>query len=493
MQASDIPSTSSIPMDSARPNAGAGAAGPGLGWVDPPAGLELMQVHYFVRHGERTPVRTRLTHLLPERWNLCHAGRKFNAAVLDLAPTSDGQQTPFTAGRFDIQTQAYSGRLQVERAVEGEDAQGRPVKGQDGECLLGELTDLGRLSALRFGRELRSLYIDRLGFLPGHLTASDQDKVYFRSTNMSRTIETLQQLIRGMHPQTLQAASIPSQAFVPQILIRNVTNENLLPNTFGCSRLRALDRAFADAAARALNPTLEKLDERLAPYFNGAKLRVDGHPRLNGVFDTIRAAHSHGLKVPPVFLEDEVQTTVESAIVKEWFSGYEAEDPQNRLEFRRLAMGRLVEDLAGRMQTKAEKGDGEPLKLALYATHDTTLAGLLSTLDCFDHRWPVFTSSVGIELFHNRKAAPSILARAKSLVSSWTGVELAASDHYVRIRYGDRTMQLPACADKGKHLEGRPEFCTLEAFRGIVRQLRHPQGWSWEQQCAVGQGATSRK
>ncbi|EPQ29696.1 uncharacterized protein PFL1_02916 [Pseudozyma flocculosa PF-1] len=495
MQASDVASTSAVPMDSARPNAGAGAAGDGLGWVEPPAGLSLQQVHYLVRHGERTPVRTRLTHLFPQRWNLCHAGRKFEAAVLDLTPTTEDSRPTLNVGRVDIQTQGHAGRLRVNRAVEGEDSQGRPVRGEEGECLLGELTDLGRLSTLRFGRELRSLYIDKLGFLPQRLTPDDADKVYFRSTNMSRTIETLQQLIRGMHPQTMQPASPAgtAAAFVPQVLVRNGTNENLLPNTFGCSRLRSLDRAFADAAARALNPSLEKLDAKTMPYTNGVPMRVDGHPRLNGLFDTIRAAQSHGFKVPPVFLESETQSIVENAIVGEWFSGYQAEDPEKRLEFRRLAMGRLLEDLAGRMQKKADKGDAEALKFALYATHDTSLAGLLCTLDCFDFRWPVFTASVGIELFQDQKAAPSIFGRAKSLMSSLTGGAAASSDHYVRVRYGDRTMKLPACADQGKHYEGHPELCTLEAFRGIVKELQHPKGWNWEQQCAVGQGATSSK
>ncbi|KAH8923447.1 hypothetical protein BT69DRAFT_160050 [Atractiella rhizophila] len=53
----------------------------------PPNGLELVQAHWFVRHGERTPVRPRplLAYRagLPQRYNLCHLGRKFHAAVLD--------------------------------------------------------------------------------------------------------------------------------------------------------------------------------------------------------------------------------------------------------------------------------------------------------------------------------------------------------------------------------------------------------------------------
>ena len=471
-------------MDSARPNAGAGSAGPGLGWTDPPAGLDLKQVHYLVRHGERTPVRTRLTHLFPERWNLCHAGRDFHAAVLDLTPTSASSSQPSHVGRVDTRIRAHFGKLNIQRGVEGEDAKGQPIAGQDGECLLGELTDLGRISTLRFGSELRSLYIEKLGFLPSRLSAADADSVYFRSTNMSRTIESLQQAIRGMHPQTLQ----PGSDFVPRILIRNGTNENLLPNTFGCSRLRTLDRAFADAAARALNPELAQLDDKLAPHMDGALPRVDGHPRLNGILDTVRAAQAHGLPVPSVFSGDDVQPLIERAVVSEWFSGYQAADPEKRLEFRRLAMGRLLEDLNGRMVRKAEKGDAEPLKFALYATHDTALAGLLSTLDCFDFRWPVFTASVGIELFKDARASPSILERIKSLVRS-----SSTSDHYVRVRYGDRTMQLPGCAAPGKHYEGRPELCTLNAFRDIVKELKHPQGWSWDKQCEVGRGATSSK
>ncbi len=65
--------------------------------------------------------------------------------------------------------------------------------------------------------------------------------------------------------------------------------------------------------------------------------------------------------------------------------------------------------------------------------------------------------------------------------------------HYVRVRYGDRDMQLPACAPKGKHYEGRPELCTLDAFMDIAKSLQHPKGWTWEQQCAVGQGPRSSK
>lgn len=59
-----------------------------FGYAAPPreADLQLQQVHYVVRHGERTPVRERMAHAnppIPGRWNMCHEGNRFRAAVLN--------------------------------------------------------------------------------------------------------------------------------------------------------------------------------------------------------------------------------------------------------------------------------------------------------------------------------------------------------------------------------------------------------------------------
>ncbi|KAJ1027219.1 hypothetical protein NDA18_003230 [Ustilago nuda] len=483
-----IPFTAGIPMASAISNTGAGAAGPGLGWRDPPKGLELSQVHYLVRHGERTPVRTRLTHIFPEKWNLCRAGREFDATVLDLAPSAYNSIPSFEVGQIHPAKTAvmHSSIMRMRRSVETESSRsGTGQKDEEGECMLGQLTDLGRLSTLRFGRELRGLYVDKLGFLPQLLTSKDHDAMYFRSTNVSRTIESLEQVVRGLHSNAVQ----PNTAgqFIPKVLVRNGTDENLLPNTYGCSRLCALDKAFADAAARAINPSLEEFDSQLESV-TGSIPRVDGRPRLNGIVDTVKAAQAHGFPMPAALADQCMLRKFEEAVVAEWFSGYKALDPDQRLEFRRLAMGRFVNDLASRMSSRAEKGEQDPLKLAIYATHDTALAGMLCTLDCFDGRWPTFTASMGVELFKDTTAPKS-----SSILGLLRLGSKPVQQHYVRVRYGDRDMQLPACAAKGKHFEGRPELCTLEAFMDIAKSLQHPKGWTWEQQCAVGQGPRSSK
>lgn len=61
--------------------------------------------------------------------------------------------------------------------------------------------------------------------------------------------------------------------------------------------------------------------------------------------------------------------TLEDAVVHEWFDSYQSQ------EFKRLAMGRLLGDLRTTMEKKIT--GGEKLKLAVYACHDTSLAGIL--------------------------------------------------------------------------------------------------------------------
>jgi acid phosphatase len=53
----------------------------------------------------------------------------------------------------------------------------------------------------------------------------------------------------------------------------------------------------------------------------------------------------------------------------------------------------------------------------------------------------------------------------------------------VRMRYQNRNLALPACAEEGRHFPGAPEFCTFEAFRTRVRELTPDD---FEAECAPG-------
>jgi acid phosphatase len=47
------------------------------------------------------------------------------------------------------------------------------------------------------------------------------------------------------------------------------------------------------------------------------------------------------------------------------------------------------------------------------------------------------------------------------------------------MRYQNKNMLLPMCAQKGDHLEGHPEFCTFDAFKARVKELT-PDDWDTE-------------
>lgn len=83
-----------------------------------------------------------------------------------------------------------------------------------------ELTDLGRESTLSLGARLRSLYVDKLHFLPATLpdVPIETSLVNFRSTGMPRTIETLHQLAEGLFPEEKRDGPI-------DYVVRNPTDE----------------------------------------------------------------------------------------------------------------------------------------------------------------------------------------------------------------------------------------------------------------------------
>jgi acid phosphatase len=115
----------SLPMASERVTHSAalgtsGSTSESLGWLAPPPGLELTQVHYLIRHGERTPVRERLQKAnpaIPVRWNLCHASKDFHVRVLDVGK-GDHIQTRDWKGQF---LQGMPGQMKVQRRVETTD------------------------------------------------------------------------------------------------------------------------------------------------------------------------------------------------------------------------------------------------------------------------------------------------------------------------------------------------------------------------------------
>lgn len=287
-------------------------------------------------------------------------------------------------------------------------------------------------------------FVHRLGFLPSTISSADANKLYLRATPVPRAFESLQQALHGLYP-----TQDPSH--IPQIAQRTFDDEALLP-TSGCPTAKALDVQYKKEAAVKYNEDLEPLDDKIAGLV-GIPVRIDSHPSANGVFDTIKAAQAHGLSVPAAFEDPQVSSTMEKAIVKEWFSGYASR------QWTKLVMGRLFSELNDHFDRKAA-GKSE-LKLGMYAAHDTTLAGMLHGVRAFDGKWPAFTAYLSFELFQK---ASSTISSGRGWLSTLLGGG-PTQDLYVRARYNDRDVKIPACAAPGKHLDGSDgAVCTCKVL-----------------------------
>ncbi|EPS43239.1 hypothetical protein H072_2771 [Dactylellina haptotyla CBS 200.50] len=407
-------------------------------------------------------------------WPYCQVARHFKAAVQD-------EKGEFSTLGYERMLETY-GRAGHPKSILG------PNGNAETFCLAGELTDKGRETTLALGKRLRHLYVDQLKFLPIQLQGIGD--IYLRATPVPRAGESLQQVFSGMFPK----GAISADAGLPKIWYRNVVDENLMPNETVCRRYRQLQNAFGLAAAERWNDTeeLKYVSSKLGKYVQGGIIKVDGSPRLSGIMDTIASTAAHGplTRLPPIFYEEDIWGRLELATVEEWFRGYE-----ESLEVRRLGVGSLLGDIRDRMIYKSTghtKTEGEmPVKLALMGCHDTTVGGVLASLGAFDWKWPPYTSSVAIELFSSPQSQPP---SSPSVLNSWlqkfglksTGVDpTLLKGWYVRMRYNDTPVQVRYCEAAGRHLEGNPQFCTLEAFKEVVDKVS-PEDWKTE--CLPHQG-----
>ncbi|GAB5592234.1 hypothetical protein Unana1_07134 [Umbelopsis nana] len=414
--------------------------------ADYPDNLELKFVQLVHRHGERTPVRKRLETLVPSVWELCHANTQMFATIASL----DGDTISPTLRSVPLT-----------RLVETEIGEGRQLTSRPGACYYGQLTNVGRASITKLGANLRDIYVNHLKYLPEEW---DEKAIYIRSTDYNRTQESVQQLVAGgLYPPEKR-----DESFRLNIRTRDPRDDNMFPNP-SCKKLRQLTRDFNKIIAEQCAPKLAKISERMRTYV--PEVSLDSHPSANGILDTLVAAKAHGFKLPSD-IDDDLLEDLAEVVTHEWFAGAMQSE-----EIRRLSLGRLMGDIRDRMIRKVHGSDklvGEQdLKMAIYSGHDTTVAPLLIILGCFDKRWPPFSSSILFELF--KEKSPSSGGWFDSL---WK--KPVEQDYYVRVRYQDKIMKLPGCAEQGKHHpNGDQSLCTLTAFREAV-DSSIPKDWAEE-------------
>lgn len=459
-----------------------------------PYGLYLEQVQILARHGERTPSRPLFQNIgLPKYWPGCSASEFFSTAV--------GQIT----GGAVPQTFEWSSMSQI-RKLETFGPSGEPIlaaspKGSSGGlCGYSELTDIGRQSTFRLGKHLRTLYVDQLGFMPKII--DNHDMMYLRTTPLSRTLATLQQTVSGMYSP---AERVRGLGPFP-IMSRTFKDEMHYPINHHCPRYAELFRDFIKVTCQKYNggPELDHVSSKIGKYLHpsaNGKVRVDGKPTIAGILDYIHSSLGAGdhAKLPAEFYDPTSIRILQNISNEAVFQGYE-----DSLELRTLGAGPVMFDVLARMMSSVGHSRDSPnavttekTKFAVVATHDVTLGMMLYALGAKQSvtEWPPYTSHIAIELFKAKdgvESAESDVPSARNLAikksEMLTKAERKSLDgYYVRLKYNDKLVLIPACAAEGNHRPGDESLCTLKVFKETVDAFR-PVDHQAQCHANVGQG-----
>ncbi|KAG9061368.1 Acid phosphatase-like protein 2 [Linnemannia hyalina] len=199
-------------------------------YPDPPVeGATLSNVQMFIRHGDRTsqsfyPVDHEVTYECSSQINSkyfttpTNSDTFNNASLITTQVVTIPQDSPFAKSIWR------------------------------GSCIPGQLTPKGAGQQERMGRDLREVYVDRLGFLP---EVFDQEKFFVRSTDVWRTRQSATSLMTGLYPTNspnipppnFRLATLP---FELEYLIFNERDQ--------CPRITQLKSLIARS-----NPTLQHL------------------------------------------------------------------------------------------------------------------------------------------------------------------------------------------------------------------------------------------
>lgn len=383
-----------------------------------PEDLKLTQLQIIHRHGPRTPLNYRLPQYYQFTWPLCSSSTKlhFHEGVQVIA-SGDESLLDITKPQ------------KVESALK-----------KGGECVLGQLTDTGKKVMEELGASLRKHYVEELQF-----KCCKSNEIYLRSTNYSRTIESLQSLLRGLFPGRESSDAEP-------LIIH--TRDEYLEDMYGstkCQRYNEILKEFEERFTRETASEVQELKDRLPHIFKTPDL-FGRLPSPYGVYDTLAARRAHGLSLPPAVTE-KTMTQLERLSYHEWFRLF-AESPI-AIKF---AVGRFIRELHENLFHPQRR-------LAIYSAHDSTIGPLIAAV----------TREEGIPSIQGEKARQDLLGfppfAANIVIESYEQDDGSSqANRFVRVAYNGQLISLPQCRAIGQHYPGHPSLCSLEAFSNILQK-----------------------
>ncbi|KZO98474.1 phosphoglycerate mutase-like protein [Calocera viscosa TUFC12733] len=420
-----------------------------------PPDLKLAQLHVYVRNGPRAPYELEL--FGKTLWTKCLASKTLG---FPLRSPEDASSSAQAAGLVTVTTEPR-GTFDPEK---GDFAYHAPL--HRSLCEPGELTDVGFTSAGNFGDALRSVYVDRLKFLPRHHPSPNS--YYLRAANrpneQDRFLQTLVRIAYGLWRSNT----------APRVHTRYRQDNDLLPN-WECSRFNSLHNDWIEQHRNNMAKVLDPYQRTLSGLLMGRW--VDPTSDVpDSLVDYVECAKAEGKPYPVTLQDPALMSALKRVVAMRWWGFYTSKEAQ------KLSIGRLLTDLRLSMARKVNNDDLDPLKLRLFTTGDAVMASSLIAFGIYDGHWIDFNASLTFELFKRSPDTGSIVDSETAHTSDNSGASVNAtpapeSAHYVRAIYQNKPLALPACAKPNKHYPGRPELCTFEAFSDVVRAISAKNWW----------------
>lgn len=245
-----------------------------------------------------------------------------------------------------------------------------------GNCNFGMLTKEGQSQARKLGEELARIY--NKAFSKAGSLVPTMKNIYLRSTDVPRTIETLQWVIEGFFPNNSHHIPIHVRpALVDSLSMRLDLNDNSnkLSNIYNAARSRSKEyQAFLEAS-KELKWKLDRI--------------TNSDLDVNQYFDQFRCRECHGQSSICGNKECVTQETKNEIYrMAEWWSRFEFD--LSRKEEYKLRMSDILGEII-------DNANHDEYLMRFYSVHDTNLMPLLSLFATDDQYWPPYISSLIIE------------------------------------------------------------------------------------------------
>ncbi|XP_033730250.1 lysophosphatidic acid phosphatase type 6-like [Pecten maximus] len=160
------------------------------------------------------------------------------------------------------------------------------------------------------------------------------------------------------------------------------------------------------------------------------------HVGLNfvGIRDDLVARKAHGLPVPPYALP--LWDMIELMASKMMYATFCGQHKAERHLITRLSTGPLMTYVMDNIRD-LEENKRDAKKLFLFATHDSTIVGMLGLLGIWDEQWPPYSVDLRFELYENEK-----------------------NEKFIQVLYKGKPMKVRGCDST---------LCSLKQFRQAMK------------------------